>query len=341
MTKHKRIKLNMRAPLLYDLIFAYLYGNAPTRASVNDKCNVSKVTAGKVAKALIESKIMCERTFSLNSERPCAHLFIDDDFNTMVIDLSSPTFKMTLIDPNASVKFQAICDYDSSLSFDDNMNIFLSRCGLKAKQSGYSFSAISVIYADGIRRAYLENADAQAILPPVDYKEKIDQLIYSVFHKRPITHLTVSSAIREAMRFGLTNTINGSEGVSYVFIGSRVSSFHVYANGSITVCSPQNILSEDEKRILAKRHLMEKDELDSIFIRIARFMDSAFSPSIILLESDRVCGDDSTTTKLCREFALNGIIPPIIYCKDDNAPLYILGAIRSSVFLLAQKYIIP
>lgn len=341
MTKHKKIKLNMRATLLCDLLFAYFCGNAPTRSSVSESCNVSKATAGKVANALVQSNIMCERTFSLNGASPCAHLFIDDDVNTMVIDLSSPTFKLTLFDPDALVRFQAIHDYDTSVSFDDNMNIFLSRCGLKAKQSGHTFSAITVVYADGVRRTYPENADTRVIPPSIETRDRIGEYIYSVFHKHPISHLTVSSAISEAMRFGVTNKIKGNEGVSYIFIGSRVSSFHVYANGSITVCSPQNMLLESEKQTLAKRRSVSKDEIDSIFVRLARFMDSAFSPSTILLESDFQLPDDQTARKLDREFILSGTTPPVIRFKNNDAPLYILGAIRSSLFALAQKYIIP
>ncbi len=341
MTKHKRIKLNMRPALLDSLLLAYLSGNAPTRASVSEECIISKVTSGKVAKALVESKIMCEKTFSLDGAPPCAHLFIDDDFNTMVIDLSSHIFKLTLFDPSAAVKFQATHNYDTSISFDDNMNIFLSRGGLKAKQSGHPFSSITVIYADGIRRTYLETSDTQAILPSIALKDKIDECIYTVFHKHPTLHLTVSGAISEAMRFGITDGIKGNEGVSYISIGSRISSFHIYANGSITVCSPQNMLSEIEKQTLSKRYSVIKDEIDSIFVRIACFMDSAFSPSLILLESDYRLPDDETARKLDRAFALSGITPPIIRFKDNDAPLYILGAIRSSAYSIAQKYIIP
>ena len=125
MTKHKRIKLNMRPSLVDDLIHAYLSGNAPTRASVSESCGVSRASAGKVAKALVESKIMCEKTFSMNGDAPSAHLFVDDDVNVMIIDLSTPRFSLALFDPNAQVKFQATYSYDTSVLFDDNLNIFL------------------------------------------------------------------------------------------------------------------------------------------------------------------------------------------------------------------------
>lgn len=340
MTKHKVIKLNMRPYLLDRLLFSYFSGNAPTRATVSESCEVSKVTSGKVARALIESKIMCERVFSLNGESPCAHLFIEDNLNVMVIDLSSSTFKMTLFDANANSRFKAIHNYDTAASFDDNINIFLSRCGLKAKQSGHSFSAISVIYADDTRREYLETIDHQAILPSINQKDKIAQAVYSLFHKKPISHLTVSEAISEAIKFGLTKSSDINNGISYIHIGNQVSSFHIHANGSITVCQVQNILSNSEKQMLNSVYSVTKEDIDLIFIRLSKFMTAAFSPSVILLESEYHLPDGETARKLTREFTIMGINPPIIQYKNDES-LFILGAIRCSVYLIAKRYLIP
>lgn len=340
MTKHKRIKLNMRPSLVDDLIHAYLSGNAPTRASVSESCGVSRASAGKVAKALVESKIMCEKTFSMNGDAPSAHLFVDDDVNVMIIDLSTPRFSLALFDPNAQVKFQATYSYDTSVLFDDNLNIFLSRCGLKAKQSEHPYSAIAVIYADDARRAFLENAEAKSILPSIHNEEKIDRLVFSVFHKHVTKHLTVSMAICESLKFNASSPILDKAGVSYIFLGSRLFSFHVYQNGSITVCSPQNILSDNEKELINKSLSISKDELDALFIRLAIFMDSAFCPAVMLLESDNLLPDDDTAQKLYRAFALKGITPPIIQYKSSDKPLYILGAIKSSLFAIAKKYII-
>ena len=179
MTRHKKIKMNMKASTLDRLTFAFLSGNAPTRMSVGDMCNVSKVTSGKVAKALVESKIMCERVFSLNKESPCSHLFIDDELLIMILDLSCEAFKMTLFDANAVSKFNASYNYDNSLGLDENLNIFLSRCGLKAKQSGRTFSAITVIYSDTSKHNHF---DSQPHLPSIEDQEYISDAVYSLFH---------------------------------------------------------------------------------------------------------------------------------------------------------------
>ena len=143
------------------------------------------------------------------------------------------------------------------------------------------------------------------------------------------------------MRFGLIEGATGREGVSYIFIGSRISSFHIYPDGSVTVCSPQNMLTDDENALLLRWRYMSKDELDSIFIHASIFMSSAFSPSIILLESDLIHPDDVTAARLTRAFAIKGILPPIVRVKDRRSQLYLLGAIRSSVHSLAKRYVIP
>lgn len=340
MTKHKKIKMNMRKSTLDSLMLAFLSSHAPTRMSVSEKCGVSKVTSGKAAKALVESRIMCEKVFSLNKESPCSHLFIDDELLVMIIDLSSPTFKMTLFDANAVSKFNSFHNYDDSMSFDENINIFLSRCGLKAKKSGFSFSAISVIYSDTSKHDLKINAQRRARLPSIEDCAIISDAIYSVFHKRSISHLTVSQAICEAVKFGEVEGVSGNEGVSYIRIGSNTSSFHIHANGSITVCSPQGILSDEEKYLLQNKHLITKENTDTILAHISKFMSCAFSPLIIILESEYHLPDESTARMLTRELTLAGVMQPIIRFKQNDT-LFILGAVRHSVYALASKCLIP
>ncbi len=341
MRSFRKIIINMRSESLDRLIRAYLSDNAPSRTSVCENTGVCKITASKVANALIESGFMCEKLFSLDGkERPRLHLFLRESVRILLIDFSSPRFKMSIISNDASILFESSYNYDSSVTFDDNINIFLSRCGLTLKHSGHGFSAISVLYADQEHKSFIESSTYQAHLPSIRQRDIISRAIYEILRKTPETHLTVSDAICEAMRFRArgNDTLNGC---SYIFVGSRLFAFHSYANGSRTVCSPEKLLSDTEKQLFHQPHLTAKENTDDIFVKLCGFMDAAFSPSVVILESDIHTPDDTTARKIIRAFALSGRNTPLINARtsDSNDPLHMHGILRCTVLSLIKRYI--
>lgn len=341
MRSFRKIKIKMRTESLDRLIRAYLSGNAPSRTSVCENEEVCKFTASKVANALIESGFMCEKLFSLDGkERPRLHLFLRDSVRILLIDFSSPRFKMSIIANDSSVIFESSYNYDSSITFDDNINIFLSRCGLSVKRSGYGFSAISVLYADQEQKSHIEVNPHQACLPSIKQKDIISRAVYEILRKTPETHLTVSDAICEAMRYKV-NGIDVLKGASYIFVGSRLLAFHSHTDSSKTVCSPEKLLSNDEKHILEQPHLSSKEDIDMLFIKLCEFMDAAFSPSVVILESDIHTPDDITARKITRTFALSGKNIPLINVRtsDSKDSLHIHGIFRSTVLSLIERYI--
>lgn len=341
MRSFRKIKVNMRQDMLDKLISAYLSGNAPSRTSVCENTGVCKITASKVANALVESGFMCERLFSLNkNERPRVHLFLRDSVRILLIDFSTPRFRMSIISGDASAVFESVYNYDSSIPFNDNINIFLSRCGLAVKHSGHSFSAISVLYADKEQKDIIETNPFQARLPSIRQRDVISHAIYEILRRMPDTHFTVSDAICESVRFTTQDTdiLNGS---SYLFIGSKLLAFHSYKNGSKAVCSPEKLLSAEEKSHLTQQHLMSKEDTDALFVKLCGFMDAAFSPSTIILESDIHTTDDITAQKINRTFALEGKSTPLIVSRtsDPDVSTILNGILRSTVLSLIRCYI--
>ena len=331
----------MRSELLERLVIAYISDNTPSRTSVCERTGVCKITASKVANALIESGFMGERLFSLSkNERPRQHLFLRDPVRILLIDLSTPRFKMSIISNDASPIFDSGYNYDSSIPFDDNVNIFLSRCGLAVKHSGHTFAAISVLYADEVQRNTIENSIYRSTLPSIKQKDAISCAIYKIFRKAPDTHLTVSDAISESMRFSTQgeDALNGS---SYLFVGSKLLAFHSYNDGSKAVCSPEKLLSVEEKGLISQPHLISKEETDELFIMLCKFMDAAFSPSSITLESDIHTPDCVTSQKITRAFALDGRSAPLIYVRTTNSctSAILNGVLRCTVFSLIKRYI--
>ena len=167
MSKFRKINLNIRPSVLDKLLLEYMSGHARSRADVSELCQVSIPTAAKVAQALVKSEFMSENIFSNNEERPCAHLLFEDKASILLIDMSSSIYKMSIVNPNGRTLHTSSHSYDSEVSLDDNLNIFISRSGLETKQSGLDFAAISVMYADESRRTQLQMQERTSHLPSI------------------------------------------------------------------------------------------------------------------------------------------------------------------------------
>ncbi len=340
MPRYKKIKVNIKQETLEKLIDSYLSDYGPSRGSVAEDCSVSVVTSGKVANALIESGFMTQRVFTKQGESSCAHLFCREDTSILIADISSSIFKMTVMNSSGEIKFSSNYSYDSSVSRADNLNIFFSRYGTMAANSKSGFCAIAVIYPNENALSHLEGQGLIASLPTISSKEYVSDTVFAIFGKRPAAHFTVSQAICEAIKFKLHGDLLLEKGVSYIFVGSHLSLFHIHSPESVTVCAPNNILADSDMHLLGN-HFIEKNDSDRIFIRLADFMGAAFSPISILLESDLIKPDDETVRKITKRFALSRLKLPMIYYKSNSYPLCLMGAVRSTLCTIIKRYVIP
>jgi len=339
MSKFKRINLSLKQQSLDKLLREYLSGHAPTRSSVASSCGLCTVTSGKVADALISSGFMDGRIFSKNDERPATHLLFNDSSSVLIIDLASSIYKMCVVNPSGKTLLTLSHVYDSEVPFEDNLNIFISRNGLKLKRSKTPFAAIAVLYADDYRRERLESNSRVCSLPSISIKDYVDEIIYTILGRKVTSHLTLSSSVRYAMDFKVIEMGLYNGGISSVFIGSRLSSFHVHKNGSVMLCSPENILSKEELSYIDNIRLISKEKQDALFVRLADFMDAAFSPEVVLLSSDIIPPDSETAEIICRKFALTNRRAPVIYTRDSSFPLEYLGASRHALLSVIKVFI--
>ena len=334
MNKPRKIKTGVRGELAESLLFSYLSQTNPSRGSVAKECKVSRVTSGKIAEVLLNSGLMMERYFALDKCSPCNHLVFKDNVNLLLIDLSSHVYKMSIIGANGEVKVSFSYNYDSSISDADNLNIFLSRNGLKIKQKGISWLSIAVLFSDDLQREYLQTSSTQAMLPSIDSKDVIDEAIFSVFHKSPSSHLNVSQAILSALKFKALGE-NYVNGISYLYVGSHLSAFHVYGNGSVAVCSPQNLISignTDPSRL-------DQYQKEELLIKLINFMDCAFSPNAIIIESCDYEPSDRSASRINKAIARPHRHLPAIYTKDSDNSLCNYGIARQTLFDYIRKHI--
>ena len=247
---------------------------------------------------------------------------------------------MCVVNPQGHTLITYSHSFDPEIPFDDNLNIFISRNGLKLKNSRLDFSSIAVLYADSGRRDRIAARAAAHSIPTIAIKEYIGDIISTILGREVAYHLTISEAIGEAVKFKAVDLGDMSRGISSIFLGGGISSFHVYENGSVTICSPENLLSKEELSDIENIHLISKEKADALFLRIADFMDSAFSPSVLLLSSDILIPDNETSDKIYRKFSLTGRPVPAIYTRENCFPLEYIGIARKALLSVIKKHII-
>jgi hypothetical protein len=286
--------------------------------------------------SLVKSGAMTKKMFSANNQRPCYRLSVSQDLNIMVIDLSMPKYRMSIISGSLLCLFTAEHTYISDCSFEENLNIFLSRCGLKAKQSLFPFNAICVMYRDPNQSAV---ETFQAHIPSFDDKVKIDRAIFSVFRQLPTLHTTVSKAIASAVRYRLIPSSNFAYGVSYIFVGSYASAFNISADSHITVCNvPKLVIDEVPIKKLLPADLSKRD-FDKLSIRLINFMSAAFAANSVIVESDTFVFDKDSMSDLAKFYAGYGEFAPTIFPSSSNPSISTLGAARETAYLVIKSFL--
>ncbi len=328
--KFMKVKTTIKGELLSRLLAASCSGTAPTRKDIADICSSSLVTAGKVAKALRTSRLMIERKYSLDSSRPRSHISFSDELKILAIDLSSSVFTMRVCSVSGETSFFNKYIYCHEFSFEDNLNTFLSRLGMRAKLSGETFSAITVIcpdpYGDG--------------MPALFDRETVSRTLFSFFNKGIVRFMTVSESVAAALEFNvLGNTLPG--GVCYIFLGQHISSFYVSPSKEISICHPERLIIDSKSSVKALvRSRLSKDEFDHLLAALVNHMDSAFSAPLVIIGSDICEPDEMTMRRISKLFAYAGVMPPMIKSSLDDPSLSLLGALRQTAFEIVSKYII-
>ncbi len=329
-SKFTKIDTDIKSELLGRLLVELCSGVSPTRKEVADGCSASLVTVGKAAKALTKSRLMIERKYSSDSSRPRSHISFSDELKILVIDLSSSIFTMKVCTVSGESSFTNRYIYCHQFSFEDNLNTFLSRLGMRALLSGETFSAVTVICPD-------RGEDG---IPALFDREAVRIALFSLFNNGIVNFMTVSESVAAAVGFNVVgNTLR--EGVSYIFLGYHISSFYISPSKEVIICHNEKLIIDSKSSVKALiRSRPSKNEFDALLAALVNHMDSAFSAPLVIIESDICKPDEVTMRRISKLFAYAGVMPPMIKNSLDAPSLSLLGALRQTAFEITSKYII-
>ncbi len=334
----KSTRLDIKRDLLDRIIDGYLSDGSITRAHVAKNCNVSKTSSGKVASALAECGFMIEKVYADKGERPSIHLFPTENFNIMLIDLSCSRFSLSVVSTANQALFEEGYIYNTEISYEDNLNVFLSRCGYSLHKASKSYAAICVIYSDLPQSHRSLLLQGQVHLPSIHDKEKTFKIIHSVFRRYPDNFIGISEAVRAAAYYGLFPGTEYKYGISYIFAGSYLCALNA-SSTSIHHCDAGALIigNTTVSNIMNKKLLPE--ELVTLLTACSNLMQCTFPSSPIVIDSDEYNLDKSLSANISRRFALSGQRAPNLIFSKAYPSVRGIGALKSTFALIVKRCI--
>ena len=319
--------LDIKPSLLDDLIDAYLSDTPQTRQSVARKCGVSASTSGKVATALVECGFADQRLYADKGSRPALHLYLKEGLRVMVIDLSRSVYTMSIIDPDGKCHFSSDHQYDAGISYEDNLNIFLSRSGYAAKLKQISFYAVAVILTDTTPDERHSLLTPSAYIPTMLDKDKTDNIIRSVFNRQRVTYLKCSDALSSALKFEVVPVSSDYFGISYIFMGSHICAFNVSKHGVIH-CDLNSFIVGDRTLGEVAQRRIDSITLSDVLSKVTNMLHCAYGSSSIVIDSDVYDIDETVIHKIRHDCAKVGVLAPTLIASSNATSLICLAAAK-------------
>ena len=230
----QRVKTDVKEPLLRAIIDTCLSEPMPTRASVTEATGLGATSVRKVMSALPKCGFTDEVSRpQTNGKKPCLHQALRAEVSSLVIDLSSPTYTVSIIDGERKCVLFEQYDFDRSVSLSDNLITFFSRAGLAARKIACGFCSVGVILAD--RRLTEKQYPDPALLSlplSADHREALDSLIGKFFGMTPGIYADLSTALRHTLRYRILPDADPAKGLAYGYLGREAYGVCVRTEGT-------------------------------------------------------------------------------------------------------------
>ncbi len=338
----KRLKfatqtLNIKEESLHRIIDAAVSSKSITREDVRRNVGVSLATAGKLLSALDEcgfTKTAFDRLGERNGHEKI-HIFASD-ISVLVLDFSSYKYSASIIFERGKRVINETYTYDPSVSFENNVLIFLSSVGKKVSALEYSVSSICTILADDPENAIRTSVATASYLPRVTDLQIIDGICYKFF-KLNTVRITLSDAIRCASKYGYADQRKLGN-VSYIRLFDSFSAFYLPKKQSAIAFRSDKLLCDGIpfSDILSNTELSR--DLAKLLMRVANIMDCAYPTDSFLIEYDRSAFDEKLEEYFYLSFKAAEIPIPYVEFWSCNASPSHLGASAFALSELIKKH---
>jgi len=335
--KFEKKSLRISRKLIDKMTDACLTVPKITRAAIAEKAGVSLVTAGKFLTAMDECKFTYKKWYFPEDSRPSYCHILNEALSVLVVDVSSPSFSMTIIRGKSECRFYEQYDYDTSITFGDNLNLFLARIGANAVRQPFGISAICILISDEkpTRELNITNvcAATESDIPA------IESATARFFGIKPLLFIKSSEAIASALKHNAID-IKTSDKIAHIYVGKGLS-LSVYSDSEpICTCNIRNLITSGTDTLAdLHRQMLSEDNLGKMLYKIVNFADCAFSPDKYIIEYDTVKFGSTALRYVKRAFVATGKPLPDITSINHSESLAVLGAATKAAAELIKLHI--
>ncbi len=290
-----------------------------TRADLASATELSIMTIGKIADALIENAILTEQKLPIHSagRRPGSLSFLDTPL-FLILNVSTRRFSAHLIAPCMKSKELCAHDYNDIFPFDDNLLIFLNAVRRACNVSSESIPYLAVITApDDDKRQSITRT--LAISP----RSKQHMLDYITKILRREYDLVLDEITAAQLYFNSLSAYKNIGCGAYLCL-SDMTYAAVWMRGNLLaprICRIGDLIMQDCKRVadVLADALCNEDAILPVAYALST-LETFFTPDCIVLESGRFRMDDAfledVYTELARILpAQNRILPIELSCS--------------------------
>ncbi len=321
--KFSRKTVNIKNENLEKMIEACIALPELTRSTVSEQAKVSLVTAGKLLTAMDECRFTQTIYKYPESGRPYKLHVINKNLSSMIIDLSAADCSVSIIMGDKSILFHKKYCYTSGVALFDNISSVLARACIEARELEVAVSAVSVILADAENNTDVFNTHGS---PTIYDKERIADIIASIFGTVPLLQMTLSEALSNAVRFNRLPT-SCSENLAYVYVGRDIKLCFLPQNGLPINCNPKELLISDGITLSDMlEETVSPEDFSKILTRVVNLAHCAFMPSAYIIEYDVMKFGSKALHHIKKSFALLSRALPEIVVRDHRSGIAPLGA---------------
>ncbi len=335
--KFEKKALHISRELIDKMTDACLTVPKITRAAIAEKAGVSLVTAGKFLAAMDECKFTYKKWHFPEDSRPAYCHTVNEALSILVIDTSSPSFSMSIIRGGSECRFYEQYDYDTGITFSDNLNLFLSRIGANAVKQPFGISAICILISNEKPADSLKLTNVCAATE--DDIPALESAVARFFGIKPLLFIKLSEAISSALKHNATYTETGDM-LAHIYVGKGLS-LSVYSDSEpICTCNIKNLLTSGTDTLDdMHQKMLSEDDLGKMLYKIVNFADCAFSPNKYIIEYDVTKFGSTALKYVKRAFAVAGKPLPEITSINHSAGLAVSGAATRAAAELIKLHI--
>ena len=267
-------------------------GSSMTRAELSSATDLSIMTTGKIADALIECGVLNEHKLPVQSagRRPGTLCFIHKPL-FLVLSVSYRRFTAHLLSPSMQCKELCVHDYNDIFPYDDNLLIFLNavRRACNVSKEGIPYVAVITAPDNEIRQSITRTLS-------ISPRSKQHMLEYTEKILRRKIDLVLDDILAAQQYFNSLSAYKNMACGAFLNLSDMMYA-SVWMRGNLLdprICKIGDLVTSDRKRIAdALADALCTEEAIAPTAYAINTVETFFTPDCIILESGRFRMDEA------------------------------------------------